>query len=167
MKNPTEAFGGRKAIIAVAVLLALGLLLLFNPRGGKSDDTTVQTERSAAEELTEYTAALEERISALVTSVDGISHAKVLITLESGREVVLAANSNDEISSDRSSRSESYLTLERSGDSEAVPITEICPKIRGVAVVCEHGSDPSVQAKLTALLSAALGIASNRIMITS
>ena len=167
MKKLFESLGGRRTAVLVTALIAVGIFLLFAPHESSENDAAELSAPTSVQELSEYTAELEERITSLITSVDGIEYAKVLITLESGREVVFAENSSDEISSDRTSRTSNYLTLERSGDSEALPVTEICPKVRGVAVVCDRGSEPAVQSKLTELLSAALGITSNRIMISS
>ena len=39
-------------------------------------------------------------------------------------------------------------------------------EIKGVAVICEGGSDPWVQAEVVRLLSAALGLGTNRIYVS-
>lgn len=155
----------RKTLI-LALCALVGAVLLIIPFD-KDDSSSQSTDSEAYSDLTEYTADLEERIKNLVTSVGGIEQAAVLVTLESGSRTVLASDTDSEISSDKNRNSSSPITVERNGDGEAVPICEICPRIRGVAVVCDMGDDPTIRSKLTALISAALGITTNHIMISA
>ncbi len=109
-----------------------------------------------------YTEALETRIAALCTSVSGIQEATVLLTLENGSEYVYARNGDNQSSGDASW---DYMILAGGEGEEAVLMTEIYPKVRGVAVVCTGGDSPTVQQTVTELLSASLGIASHRIKV--
>ncbi len=109
-----------------------------------------------------YTEALETRIAALCTSISGIREATVLLTLENGSEYVYARNGDSQSSGDTSW---DYMILASGEGEEAVLMTEIYPKVRGVAVVCTGGDSPAVQQTVTELLSASLGIASHRIKV--
>ncbi len=109
-----------------------------------------------------YTEALEQRIAALCTSISGIQEAAVLLTLENGSEYVYARNG---VSQSTGDASWDYMILSGGEGEEAVLMTEIYPKVRGVAVVCTGGDSPVVQQTVTELLSASLGIASHRIRV--
>lgn len=148
-----------KGILAACLVLgvALALVGLFWPTdaGGRKNDSDG--------EITAYTQLLEERIRALCVAVDGVDSATVLLTLEGGSEYVYAKDG----SSTGTSVSETYLVINGENSEKTVKVTEITPKVRGVAIVCTRGDDPGIKMKLTSLISAALGIPSSRIEIAS
>ena len=91
---------------------------------------------------TDYAGYLEDRVRTLCLSIDGVREAEV------------------------------FLTLNEETASRAVPAgtfgggdTSAAPTVRGVAVVCTGGDRPRVRQTLTMLLSAALGIPTNRISV--
>ena len=135
--------------------LVCGILLLLmgnmNLSGNKREEE--------ANMVRYYTEALERRIESLCTSVAGIQEAEVLLTLENDREYVYAQNSTTEGSTLE------YVILSRSNEEEAVLLTEICPRVRGVAVVCTGGDSSAVKQTIVSLLSASLGISSHRIHV--
>lgn len=106
-----------------------------------------------------YTEFLEKRIEKLCTSVEGVREAEVLLTLENNREYVYAVNGASD------GQALEYVIINRGEGEEAVLLTEICPQVRGVAVVCTGGHLPAVKQTIIKLLSASLGISSNRIHV--
>ncbi len=109
-----------------------------------------------------YTEILEQRITALCTSISGVQEATVLLTLESGSEYVYAQNTT---TSGSNTGAWDYVIIQQGEGEEAVMVTEIYPRVRGVAVVCTGGDSAAVQQTITELLSASLGISSNRIRV--
>lgn len=152
--------GARLALIFGGILI--GILLIIFPTGDGKKENTEDVDDYFR--VSSYTESLEERIRQLCLSVDGIDNVSVLLTLESGTEHVYADNVKETTGSSNSYSSD-YLVINNGSGTEPVPITEIYPKIRGVAVVCDGGDEATVQVKLTELLSAALGLASSRIKI--
>ena len=94
-----------------------------------------ETKRS--ETLT-YASELEARIASLVDTVCGKSGSRVLLTTENGGESVYA--------------------MQNLVDRKA-------PEIRGVAVICQGGDDPTLQKKITELIEAVTGAKSHRIRV--
>lgn len=138
--------------------LVLGILLLVWSSIFPQKETGSEAEYT----IQYYTDILETRITELCTSISGIEEATVLLTLESGSEYVYAQN----ISSTGSDTGAwDYVIIRQGEGEEAVMVTEIYPKIRGVAVVCTGGESAAVQQTITDLLSASLGISSNRIRV--
>ena len=154
---------GKKQLLLLLLLGTVGLVLLLYPFDKQS------TEKNDTKfSVTSYTEKLEKRVEDLCLAVDGISRAEVLLTLESGSEYIYADNVKEERENGKSwSYASDYLIVDNGKGTSAVPVTEIYPKIRGVAVVCNGGSSAETQKKLTELLSAALGIPTSRIKITS
>lgn len=155
----------KKSSIVIAVFILVGVLLLMFP-----DETSSSAENTASysmAEVTTYTERLEDRIRKLCSSVRGVGDVSVLVTLDCGSEFVYADNRNEQMNESGSSYSSDYLIIDDKDGSSPVTVTEIYPKIRGIALVCDGGDDPKIRQKLTDLLSAALGISSGRISVTS
>lgn len=153
---------GRGRILLV-ICAAVGAMLLLYPG---SEKTAADTDSYKA--ISSYTEKLEGRIKKLCLAIDGIDNADVLVTLECGSEYVYADNVNTKSRGDGSyDLSSDYLIIDDGNGTSPVTVTEIYPRIRGVAVVCSGGDSVSVQKKLTELLSAALGIGANKIKISS
>jgi len=164
IKGIFEIIGKRKTILISAGGVMLGIILLLigsSSNSGSPQDKHVQTVISSVS----YTEALEKRIEELCTSIAGIQEATVLLTLENSTENVYAGNTNIQKNETSGGQTFDYILMNKDGGEEPVLITEIYPKIRGVAVVCTNGDDISVQLTITKLLSASLGIASNRIQV--
>lgn len=145
-------------LIGAAVLgVALILLPRFLPDGEEKSETT----GTGATDPTYYSNILEEKIRQLILRVEGIEEAAVLLTLDGGSEFVYAQNTS--VSGD--GRTGDYLVIQEDGGEKTVLVSEIYPQIRGVAIVCTDGDNVQIQKKVTELLSASLGISSNRITV--
>lgn len=168
MKKFLSDVFSKKNRIIIAAGIALGVaLILYSPglSGGEEEDAS---EKDEYYKVSYYTQNLEDRIKKLCLSIEGVSKADVLLTLESGSEYVYASNTEEEVNpGSSSSYSSDYLILNSGDKAEPVVVTEIYPKIRGVAVVCTGGDAADMKEKITTMLSAALGISSNRIKVTS
>ena len=155
---------GKLAIALVCVTVGV-LLLVFGNRIGKHENTvTPDTPPGGAVTRTteEYRADLESRMESICAQVAGVGAVDVIVTLEGGFEYVYAYD----IKSTVGGESTSYITI-GSGDNESlVYITERAPAITGIGVVCSGGMDAAVRREVTALLSAAFGVGSNKIYVT-
>ena len=159
MKNPFEFIKGKKWFIIIAGA-ALGVFLIaYRPSTAKGE----RIEKDGAETISFYTETLEKRIAELCRASAGIKDVTVLLTLDSGSEYVYAANT----AGGDGTETREYLIVSGEDGGEPVRVTEICPRVRGVAVVCTNGDRADVKEKITTLLSAALGIPSNRIRVSS
>jgi len=141
--------------VPVAGLL-LGILFLI---GGSISSSFSKPKTTEDYTVAYYTDIMEDRIHKLCTSIHGITEAAVLLTLESGSEYVYAQNGSE------STQVWDYVIVNREGEENPILVTEIYPKIRGVAVVCTNGNTIEVQKTITELLSAALGIPTHRIRV--
>ena len=141
----------KNKIIVIALLLLGVLLILFSTL--KSKFNSKSTNEFSSEQ---YTAELEEKLEKFLLSVDGIHNVNVIITLDSSSEKLFSSNSN----------SLSLITSTKDDESQDLTM-EIYPYVRGVAISCTNGDNDYVKNKLTRLISAYLGIPSNRIEIVS
>ncbi len=143
-----SAFAFLRGKWSLLLLGVLGLaLLLFGGTAGTGEKNTAP-EEDAGEA---YRVAMEEELTALCRQVRGAGEVSVFLTLESGVRYVYAEGKNG---------------VSFSGGQGLLLRTDP-PKIGGVSVVCSGGDDPAVRETLTAMLSATLGIGSNRIFIAA
>ncbi len=145
----------------IIILAAVGIMLLIVSFVLPKQETGEQT-CDDPELKYYYTSVLEERIKQLLESCDGVDGVCVLLTLDCTSEYVYAENS----SVSESSVSKDILLADGKSGSAPVPVSEIYPKIRGVAVVCSRGNESEIKAKITDLLCASLGISSNRVRVS-
>ena len=112
--------GGKSSLLLLLALL--GAVLLFCSVGGEK-------QTKADDRLPDYTTkrALEKELEELILTMEGVSRAKVSVSLESGNEYVWENGKN---------------TLILSG------------RVRGVAVVCDGGADAVIRGRIISMLCA-------------
>ncbi len=145
------AFKNKKSLVIVIITAILGVLLIVV--GGIS----TKKEESSYEKIDykSYTNELEKKLESFLMSIDGINKVEVIVTLENSSEQVYAQNQT----------TYDFLTITSDNGESPVYITEIYPIVRGVAISCTNGGDDEVKMKINRLISAYLGISSNRIEI--
>ena len=149
--------GGKRRLPLLIAGAVLGvLLLLLGSMGGDAEEEREEDMLSLRiAELDAYEIALEEEIAALCDAVRGVSHVRVFVSLEAGYAVQYTVNGDGD-----------PVTVGSGSSEEALYGTLLPPRIAGVGIVCAGGDRAAVQQELVALVSAALGISSNRIYVT-
>ena len=150
-QNKISLLKNNKGLFLLVIGIIIGIILLvsdFTPQDKTAEkEGEIQTAKSYVEEL-------EIRLEELINKINGVSDAKVLITLKSGSEYVYASDSTE--------KNEKHVIVE----DGLVCVKEYMPSIEGVAVVCKGGNSPTVKAKITEMLRSVLGIYSTRVYIT-
>ena len=157
---------GKLTVALLGVALGVVLLILGNARlTGRGEQESAQASPAEGEitrSVEQYREDLETRIKAICGQVAGVGAVDVIVTLEGGYEYVYATDKKPSAGGE----SLTYVTV-GSGEKESlVYVTERAPAVVGVGVVCTGGSDATVKREVTALLSAALGVGSNKIYVT-
>ena len=140
---------GRRAIIfgGIAVILLLFL------------STIIPQEKSASQSLAqaktaeETERALEQRLCAVLSEIDGAGSVTVMVTLDSTAQRVFAQDTN------------SAVVLAGSG-REPLEQSVILPRVRGAAVICSGAADPAVKEKIANAAASVLGIGISRVYVT-
>lgn len=164
--------------IALAILgLMLILISGFSEKSKDQDKNDTDSGGLIQKSRTdEYTESLESRLEAVLS--DMLSHSKVsvMITLESGIEYVYADEfkTGAEIKTDKASFKEeqsdtnqnSYVIYKDSkGNEQALLVTEIMPKVKGVVVVCDGGQNENVALAVKLAVCKALAIDNDKICV--
>lgn len=125
-----------------------------------------------------YEQQLEQRLEQVLSHVDGVGKAEVMIVLRSSEEKVWRVDRNTSYSVTQetdqnggSRRVESQEVAEdtilqgQTGQQEPVLEKELKPEISGVIVSAQGGGSPQVQAEISAAVEALFGIPSHKIKV--
>ena len=167
LPKPLAALLRYKYVLLVA---AAGVALLLWPESpsaslGGSAQESAQT-AGAEDALREMESAMED----ILEKIQGVGQVDVMLTLQSGGELVLAEDSSLRYSGSTQSPDDydrSSQTVTVSGDSgqDVVVTQEICPQYRGALVVCEGGGSDGVRLQVVEAVSALTGLGSDRIAV--
>lgn len=161
-----------KKLLVVLALFVSGVVILVAgefAQGMKNEtkETSGVTSRITADS---YVKDLEERITSIISSIDGAGATRVMITLESGSEDVYLHNydyGEDVDSSGAGNREirDEYVIVNAENGENGIIVRVEEPEIRGVAVVCEGGGNSFVRAEIIATVTALLNISSARVSV--
>lgn len=140
-------------LVITGVLCAVLLIILAGCEGDKN-----QKENKYLD-ITSYENRLQKRMIEIIDRINGVSDVNVMLTTDCSAEKVYAVNTQ---TSEKNTKNEYILS-----DGTGIPVKEIYPVIRGVAVVCKGGDDPFIQNKIIELVTSVFGISSNRVFVGS
>ena len=152
----------------VALILLVGLVLLLLPTsaGDKEREVQPDTEPAAGPDVESD----ERRLEEILSLIDGAGQVRVLLTLESDGERVLARES--ERSSDtrdgesRESSTNSALVVDLGGgQSGEVEIKYLYPRYRGAVVAAQGAGSAAVRTELLEAVKAATGLGGEAVKI--
>lgn len=147
-----------------ALIAAAGAALLLLPGGGEaaaSDAPTESLEQTARE--------MEERMEAILRTIDGVGELHLMLAADTGAEQHLARDTVTSYSGSVSSPEEyqhEEETVLTGGSSGGPVVTQTrCPTWRGALVVCQGGENAQVRLAVTAAVSALTGLGADRITV--
>ena len=148
----------------VLLVAALGALLLLWPAGQKTADTGPAESSSTGDrvDLAQTEAAMEE----ILGKISGVGRVDVMLTLQSGGELVLAQDSSLRYSGNVQTPDSYERSTQPVTDAGGVVVTqETYPQYRGALVVCEGGGSDAVRLQVVSAVSALTGLGSDRIAV--
>ena len=168
----SDKTGLEKKHLAVILLFVSGIILLVVSELSGADAKSVKPEQTTAISVTsnEYVTELEERITSIISSIDGAGATRVMVTFESGGEDIYLHDSDygENAASDGKNsveRKDEYVIIDGSSGEQGIVVRRAEPKVRGVAVVCEGGGSETVRAQITETVTALLDISSARVSV--
>ncbi len=175
-------------IMGLVGILLFIIVLPMDNRTYNSDNTTEnEVETVLSEQVVSanyesevlYGKALEEKLIAILSTMDGVGEVSVMITLQSTYEEVLQKDTSSSVSEmledDGEGGSRSTYEMDSSGvtvyeklsDGSNVPyiIKKNTPEIEGVLVVAQGGGNASICVDITSVIQALFGIEAHKIKV--
>lgn len=178
-KKKLTAFENLVIIVVVGVIIILAGGFFTRP-GGSGDASKVPSSEPDTDQ-SQWTQAsgligediivnLEERLSNLLSQVEGAGKVEVMIYADSSSEMVPAYNDQLNSRSDEETERISLESSERrelalSGDDKPVILKVEIPEIKGVVVVAEGADDFLVKQELNSAVCTLLGVPEHRVQI--
>ena len=150
--------GNKKVYYAIACILSV-LLILFVFGGSSLKKSSSKTEATDAVSI--YVAGLEERLTRILSDVDGVGKVSVAIKVESGTETVFATKTTIMETANGKETVETPILV----NGKPVVLKELYPKISGVLIVAEGAGSFSTLRKIQQATISFLGVELNKIEI--
>lgn len=135
LKEIRELFKSEKSIKIILIVGAAIIIVVALSGISGSSDNSGGTEAFNYRKQAEYEAALEERLTNILSGIEGIGNLKIMITLDSSEQ------------------------------NHKEPEYTKSPEIRGVIVVCDGGDSIIIREKVISAVSGAFGISTTRVSV--
>ena len=148
----------------ILILAGVALTLFSSPKKSEPSEESMSVFNE-----TQYEKELEEKLVKLVENIDGVGKVSVMITLEGSAVYSFAQDLNENVSADGTLKTQASVVLSNKGSNvkEAIISGYSLPKVKGAAVVCEKKLNAVVLEKVIGVVSASLGISTDKIFVTN
>lgn len=161
-----KALDALKRYKYVALTAVLGIVLLLLPGGNEKKQEGGAPD--AAEDFDRT--ALQEEMEEILSSLDGVGHLKLMLTVDGGSAYELARDEaqtqkcSGENTGERTQKSETVV-LGSGASAEVVVTRSRFPAFIGALVVCEGGDRAEVRLRVTQAVAALTGLSTERITV--
>lgn len=171
MNRISESTHLEKKMLVAVLLLVSGAAVLFFSETSESKKVLVTdaavTEKTDADE---YITDLENRLTSMISLIDGAGETRVMITLESGSEEIYLhdydyGENNDPSGKNSLERKDEYVIVDGETGEKGIVVRVAEPRIRGVAVVCKGADSETVRSRIVETVTALLDISSARVSV--
>lgn len=153
--------------IYVAVIFVLILVAIYFT--GNTKQVSTNTNSSVTSSVFDYATYLEEKLSKLLSDVDGAGKVSVMVTLDGTSEIVYATSieekTNESLITNGSTSNTIITTEPIFASGEPVVVKEYLPKITGVVVVSQGAESVKVKLELLRAVQTILDVSSSKIQI--
>ena len=156
----------RKLEFVIYGVIILVIIVIYFSSFQVKEESKNEQSHVTQEEITFSELAVEQRLEKALSSIRGAGKVEVMITYETGPEMIPAMsidrqeNNAESSSGTTQNRTESTkpATVSVSGGNEPIVLTERQPTIRGVIVIAEGAADITVQMDLILAAKTVLGV---------
>lgn len=154
--------------VIIILLIGLGLLLIPGEKNNQSLSVPVEKEIPFSPEA--YAAEMEQRLSQILSQIQGVGETEVILTLKQGEQTHYLYDTDvRKESGEKNSSSEEIqkTVIISSGNAydEAMVTRKDYPLFQGALIVCRGGGEAEVKLKLTQAVSALTNLSSDKITI--
>lgn len=154
----------------VLLMVAAGVILMLMPSFG-SEKGQEGANPSATAETTYSLEQIQSSMENMLSEIDGVGQAKVMLTVSSGSQLVYQDDRDVSYSGsaaapeDYTSQTETVLLDRGSGLQEALQTQEIYPQYIGALVVCDGAGSASTVLKVKEAVSVLTGLGTDCISV--
>ena len=147
-------------LLGVCGILLIYLSTLFSSDEAKKKETAKEENQGEAVTVEKR---LEQELARIVSAITGEEDPAVMVTLKSTGRYVYAADGREREAERESS---TVILKDSDGAQQALTVTEIQPKVKGVVIVSRYAGDLSIREKLLEAVRTVLDVSTARICVT-
>ena len=189
----------RKENMAICVLVGILLLVVAIPVGepegsenngnkdtrylgevnGSEDMITGQLDDNLTDMQSQYIADMEAKVEKILSDMEGVGQAKVMITLKSSREYMVEkdiptkrstimeedSDGGQRTTNENETDEKTIYTVDENGNEVPYVVKIKEPEIEGITVVATGGGSPVVKSQITAVLQALFPLDAHKIIV--
>lgn len=165
-----EQLKSEKAVRIIVLLGLLGMFCIlvsscFSKSEQKAEQTTVSQTEDAVLSAETYCDALEEKLQAMLSSMEGVGDCEVMITLRSTSSYQYAKDESRSDSAERTEQQQEYVLIGNGETEHALVKSILHPEVQGVVIACDGGDNSVVREQVYEVAAAALQIKNNQIYV--
>lgn len=146
-----------------ALVLVIGLILMAIPSTGNHNN---EKETPNSHDTLSTEPSLEEKLSAILSHVDGAGDVQVILTVAAGEEVIYQTDDDFSANGESNTTKVDTVTVTDANRNQNGLIRQVNPPVyQGAIIVCEGADDPSVQLAMVNAVSKITGLGANRISV--
>ena len=146
-----------------ALVLIIGIVLMAIPFGNQAKDTIPIKQDNVTNQPV---VSLEDKLSELLSNVDGAGEVKVMLTVETGEEVIYQTDDNHSVADSTNNINTHTVTVTNSDREQEGLVKQINPeKYKGAIILCHGANDPSVRLQIVEAVSRITGLGTNCISV--
>lgn len=149
-----------RLFIAGAVLGVVLILISDMDFSSSSSEKSVE-----AGDYAEYVSLLNEELTEIISSIEGVGECNVMITLQTTKESVYAENTESTSTDSSNSENNEYVIYDSENGDSPLLLKEEMPQVAGVVIVCAGGDSDAVREKITNCVCALFSISSGRVSV--
>lgn len=159
-------------IVAIFIIILLGIYFIsFDDSNSKKNNTLDYTEQFTS--YSQYTKDLENRLTKVLSKIEGLGEVNVMITLESSPELIIAYNTEEKtVTTQNGANTNETVTIVKdpiiinvNGENKALILMEQLPKIKGIIIVAKGAKDVKLKLDILNATSTIFDISVNSIQI--
>ena len=149
----------KAGIYLAAAAVCAALLLMF--RAQRSPETPKEEPiEPEVKTIMDYADSLEEELKGIISEIQGVGEASVMVTVRGSEEKVFARDT----SGDEEHKDEKTVLA---GNKDAILQNIRYPEVTGVLIVCTGGEKPTVKEKVVNAVSTVLNIPTGKVYVTN
>ncbi len=146
----------------VLLILLIGLLFMTLPNStvSKSDSTTVTEPETQTEEM------INEKLSSILSKLDGAGKVEVMITVARGEETIFQTDNKFSVTEQSDTTQQDTVTVTDSERSQTGLIRQVNPPVYlGAVILCQGADSASVRLSIVDAVSKATGLGADQISV--
>ena len=145
----------------VALIVALGVLMMLIPFGETKDDTRVSIETPK-----EKSETFQDQLRNILSCVSGAGRVEVMLSLSEGEEIVYQTDDNSTIGNNSEANNKKIVTVTDSQRNQQGLIKQVIPATyKGAVIICQGADDPAVRLNLIHAVSKLTGLGADKISV--